>query len=259
MRAKSVADTLEAGLQWQALVESCKPSDGRLIIPMCDVSGSMSCRCGGQSDATCMDVAMALSLLLTDTLPASNAFHGKVLTFSEEPDFVDVKNEEVEVDIESIRSASSLEEISGLMPALANRVVKLRGSNWGMSTNFFGAAQRICDVIEEYNLTVEEVQGLEIVVFSDMEFNEAQRDRYSDQSTMLENIRQLFVERFCDDIRPPKIVFWNLRASMTGSGIVESADENGVALLSGISSGLLQKYLSWDVDMAGPIDGEDGQ
>ena len=257
VRAKSVVDTLEAGLQWQALVESCKPSAGRLIIPMCDVSGSMSCRCGGQSDATCMDVAMALSLLLTDALPESNAFHGKVLTFSEEPDFVDVKKEEFEVDIESIRSSSSLEEISAFIPKLAKRVVKLRGSNWGFSTNFFKASQRICDVIEEHNLTEEEVKGLEIVVFSDMEFNEAQSGGNSDQGTMLEKIRQLFVERFGDDIQPPKIVFWNLRASTTGSGIVESADEDGVALLSGMSSGLLQKYLSWDLDMTPPVDGED--
>ena len=80
--ASSAVDTLEAGLQWQGLVESCKPSTGRLIIPMCDVSGSMCCGCGGQTDASCMDVAMALSLLLTDSLPESNTFHGKILTFS---------------------------------------------------------------------------------------------------------------------------------------------------------------------------------
>eukprot|EP00984_Skeletonema_dohrnii_P026600 scaffold15954_cov141-Skeletonema_dohrnii-CCMP3373.AAC.1 len=55
VRARSAVDTLEAGLQWQGLVESCKQTTGRLIIPMCDVSGSMCCGCGGQIDASCMD------------------------------------------------------------------------------------------------------------------------------------------------------------------------------------------------------------
>eukprot|EP00573_Skeletonema_grethae_P001898 CAMPEP_0201686794 /NCGR_PEP_ID=MMETSP0578-20130828/1108_1 /ASSEMBLY_ACC=CAM_ASM_000663 /TAXON_ID=267565 /ORGANISM="Skeletonema grethea, Strain CCMP 1804" /LENGTH=905 /DNA_ID=CAMNT_0048170893 /DNA_START=30 /DNA_END=2747 /DNA_ORIENTATION=- len=248
VKARSVVDILEAGLQWQSLVESCKPSKGRLIIPMCDVSGSMCCGCGGQTYSTCMDVAMALSLLLTDSLPESNAFHGKILTFSSNPDFVDVKGEAINLDIESIRGAQSVEEISALVPNLADRVDKLRGSDWGYSTDFFRAAQKICDVIEEHNLTAADAEGLELVVFSDMEFDEAQYGTDSNQKTMLQKIQQLFVSRFGSAIQPPKIVFWNLRASISGSGIVQSADEDGVALLSGLSSGLLRKYLSWDLN-----------
>jgi len=261
VRARSAVDTLEAGLQWQGLVESCKPTTGRLIIPMCDVSGSMCCGCGGQSDASCMDVAMALSLLLTDSLPDSNAFRGQILTFSENPDFVDLKGEHsnLNLDVETIRGASSVEEISALIPNLADRVNKLRGSNWGMSTNFFKAAERICDVIQEHNLAAEDVGCLELVVFSDMEFDQAQYGSNFDQKTMLQKIQQLFIRRFGSAIQPPKIVFWNLRASISGSGIVQSADEDGVALLSGLSSGLLRKYLSWDLDAETPLPGSDEQ
>ena len=258
-RASSAVDILEAGLQWLGLVESCKPSTGRLIIPMCDVSGSMYCGCGGQTDASCMDVAIALSLLLTDSLPESNTFHGKILTFSEDPDFVDVKvdRRNLDLDVENIRGANSVEEILAMIPNLADRVDKLRDSHWGCSTNFFKAAQRICDVIDEHNLVAEDVEGLELVVFSDMEFDEAQYDSDTSQKTMLEKIQQLFVSRFGTAIQPPKIVFWNLRASISGSGLVKSANEDGVALLSGLSSGLLRKYLRWDLDAKTSIPGRD--
>lgn len=259
VKARSAVDTLEAGLQWQGLVESCNPSIGRLIIPMCDVSGSMSCGCGGETNSTCMDVVMALSLLLTDSLPDSNAFHGKIMTFSSNPDFVDVKGEAINLDIESIRVAKSDEEISALVPNLADRAEKLRGSDWGCSTDFFRAAQKICDVIEEYNLTAEDVKGLELVVFSDMEFDEAQYGTDSNQKTMLQKIQQLFVSRFGSAIQPPKIVFWNLRASISGSGIVQSADKDGVALLSGMSTGLLRKYLSWDLSVERTPSSDDDQ
>jgi len=122
-----------------------------------------------------------------------------------------------------------------------------------MSTNFFKVAERICDVSEEHKLTAEDVEGLELVVFSDMEFNQAQYGYDWDEKTMLQKIQQLFADRFESAILPPKIVFWNLHASISGSGIVESADEDGVALLSGLSSGLLRKYLSWDLETTLPL------
>jgi hypothetical protein len=67
---------VEVQLQWQGLLDSfAQPVTSvsrRLIIPMCDVSGSMSSPCGDSGDGTCMDVACALSLLLTDLLPEGN-------------------------------------------------------------------------------------------------------------------------------------------------------------------------------------------
>jgi hypothetical protein len=109
-------------------------------------------------------------------------------------------------------------------------------------------------------LTAEDVKGLELVVFSDMEFNQAQYCYgYGgdcegwNEKTMLQKIQQLFADRFKSTIQPPKIVFWNLSASISGSGIVQSADEDGVALLSGLSSGLLRKYLSWDLEATLPL------
>jgi hypothetical protein len=109
--------------------------------------------------------------------------------------------------------------------------------------------ERICDVAKEHNLTSEDVKELELVVFSDMEFNEAQYGANYNEKTMLNKIRQLFVDRFgpAAAAHPPKIVFWNLRPSTSGSGVAENAGEEDVALLSGFSAGILRKYLTWDL------------
>ena len=76
--------------------------------------------------------------------------------------------------IEAIEGADSLDSIVTLLPDLAGRIRTLKGSEWGMSTNIFGAMERICDIAKEHNLTSEDVKGLELVVFSDMESNRAQ-------------------------------------------------------------------------------------
>jgi hypothetical protein len=46
---------------------------------------------------------------------------------------------------------------------------------------------------------------------------------------------------------PPNLFFWNLRAFTSGSGVAKNAEEDGVALLSGFSAGILRKYLTWDL------------
>jgi len=270
--AMSSIAKVEAGLQWEALVESCarqaskgETSAKRLIIPMCDVSGSMDCPCdnGGHESATCMDVACALSLLLTDCLPEDNAFYGKILTFSSSPEFVDLRpKQKSALTIKAIKEAESLDDIASLIPDLAGRVYKLKQSPWGGSTNLFGAMKRICEIAWHNNLTADDIKGLELVIFSDMGFNQAQYGARWDEKTMLEKIRQLFVDRFGPSAaaNPPKIVFWNLRASTSGSGVAEDAEEDGVVLLSGLSSGLIRKYLSWDLGLSGAKkDGETGE
>ncbi|KAL7486499.1 hypothetical protein ACHAW6_012104 [Cyclotella cf. meneghiniana] len=256
---KSLFHKVEAGLQWQALLDSCAQPRGknnsivkRLIIPMCDVSGSMCCHCedGSNGTATCMDVACALSLLLADSLPKDHVFYGKILTFSANPHFVDlVPKTKGDLTIKEIEEATSLDDVAALLPDLSERVSKLRGSDCGFDTNFFRAMKCICDIALQNKMTACDLQGLELVVFSDMEFNEAQYGEDFNQKTMMEKIRMLFIHRFGSGIsaNPPKIVFWNLRASTSGSGVVKDKMEDGVALFSGFSSGLLRKYLTWDL------------
>ena len=257
--SQSLFAKVEAGLQWQALLDSCARSVGKnnsnakwLIIPMCDVSGSMCCPCddGSNGTATCMDVACALSLLLTDSLPEDNVFYGKILTFSEDPDFEDVApKKRGNLTIKAIEEADSLNDVVALLPDLSERVFTLKESDWGYGTNFFRAMECICDTARQNKMTSCDLQGLELVVFSDMEFNEAHCEDDSTQKTMMNKIQMLFIDQFGPELaaNPPKIVFWNLFASPSGSGVVKDDMEDGVALLSGLSSGLMRTYLNWDL------------
>ena len=49
--------------QWDALPNYI---GDELVLPMCDVSGSMSCPVGGNANLTCMDVCVSLGLYLAD-------------------------------------------------------------------------------------------------------------------------------------------------------------------------------------------------
>jgi hypothetical protein len=256
--ASSPVQKVEAALQWQAIVESCKQilsnhagKHKRLIIPMCDVSGSMEASCGGL-DASCMDVACALSLLLSESLQEDNPFYGKILTFSDVPMFVDLRPEEkTPLTIEAVESAKSLVELQALIPDLALRVERLKRSDWGMNTDFFKAMESICNLAKQNNMTSNDIEGLELVVFSDMEFDEAQYGSL-DKMTMLEKVQALIVKRFGPDVANflPKIVFWNLRSSATGSGVTGNAQDDSVALLSGVSAGMIRSYLGWDMELS---------
>jgi hypothetical protein len=71
---------LTVNLQWRGLVEACSASGAAqqmLIVPVCDVSGSMKGRP--------MEVAVALSLLLAESAPPDSLWFGSIFTFSEIP------------------------------------------------------------------------------------------------------------------------------------------------------------------------------
>ena len=80
---------VELNLQWRGLVKSARSAlmagEGcGVCLPMADVSGSM--------DGTPMSVSIALSMLLAESTPKTEPFHGKILTFSTKPKICDLKN-----------------------------------------------------------------------------------------------------------------------------------------------------------------------
>merc|ERR1719359_1604409 len=97
--------------------------------------------CAAAAGVTCMDVAMALSLVISEV--AAPPFNGRVMTFDDEPRIVDLK---------------------GTQNALASRIGELRRMPWGGSTNFYKTFEEL--------LRMEE-QPARVFVFSDMNFNSA--------------------------------------------------------------------------------------
>jgi len=109
-------------------------------VSLVDVSGSMS--------GVPMQVAIALGLLMSEI--AEPAFANRCLTFSSEPSWMSFESSET----------------------LAEKVSKMMGANWGMSTNFeVPATEMILDVALKGKLSPEEIPNL--TVFSDMQFDAA--------------------------------------------------------------------------------------
>lgn len=213
--------------QWKALkerVQSCGAF--RDVTAIVDVSGSMS----GQP----MEVAIALGILVAEC--TEGPFHGKVLTFHDEPSWYHLVGKNLMEQVQCMKSAP-----------------------WGGSTNLRKTFDIILQDAVNGKLKQEEMVKT-LFIFTDMQFNECGgyaygRSRYgrshlgqqveetqddgSWESTF-EYAKRTFAER---GYELPRIVCWNLRTSGAKTMPV-THDEKGVAMLSGFSAELLKCILT---------------
>lgn len=197
------------------------------LVSLVDVSGSMS--------GIPMEVAIALGILVSEV--ASPDFCNRCLTFSSVPEWVE------------LHQAMTLEE----------KVQKMVRAPWGMNTDFEAATEKILDIAVKAKLKPSDIPDL--IVFSDMQFDEARRsndydnyDNYdnnkSDPENDWETHHERIVRRFkeeglkaCGEEWPaPHIIYWNLRGNT--SGYPAKADTPGVTMLSGYSPSLMKLILS---------------
>ena len=171
------------------------------LVPMVDVSGSMS--------GIPMMVAIALGILVSEL--SHDHFRNRFLTFETNPSWVVLNDDD----------------------NLKQKVEQTKNASWGGSTDFQKAFRLILKVAKENTLRQEDIPDL--IVFSDMQFNESDRSGY----TMFETMKDEFSQH---GYQFPKIIFWNLRADTVGFPV--SKDENNVQLLSGFSPNLLKMILT---------------
>ena len=242
---------MEINLQWRGIVkatmDALKAGEGcGVCLPMCDVSGSMQ--------GTPMEVSVALSMLLAESLPKNNPLHGKILTFETRPNMCDlqgVPDYEAEVDTSDLSNVEDIMKQLGDFGARVNAVLRY---GWGGSTNIEAAYDLLLDVARSRKLQPEYVEKICLVIFSDMEFDMAVQEDYYHRpnrnrkprnwTTMHEHITTKFARAGYPKI--PKTVYWNLRASE--SQPIQDSQKKDVVLLSGFSSGLLKTFLkgAWD-------------
>ena len=207
-----------------------KPVGLSRVVPMADVSGSM--------DGTPMHVAIALGILVSEV--THPAFRDKVLTFDTDPTWHDLSMHTTFVD----------------------KVQSLQGAQWGGSTDFGKAMEKIAELVRAERLEQGDVPDL--LVISDMQFNQAGvHGRFSSfgyqsartknghgWSTAHENITRMFaklgIELHGHPLQPPNIIFWNVRADTVG--FPAAADDKGVMLLSGFSPALMKFILSGEME-----------
>jgi len=220
MAGGSTDDTID--LQWEALVKQVSQSGsgglGRSLAVV-DVSGSMGALLTGSS-YSCMDVSIALGLILAEVSPGP--FRNTIITFSENPEF---------------------HEISG--DTLNERIQNLRHANWSMTTNYHKVFEMILKQCATHNVPPKEMPE-RIFVFSDMQFNASLPvNSGCNRGSMSEH--QKMVQKFRDaGYQPPEIVFWNLNGATVD--FPETCDgvnytDAGVAMVSGFSPALLQLFV----------------
>lgn len=191
--------------QWDAL-----PSyiGDELVLPVCDVSGSMTTPVAGNKNLTCMDVCVSLGLYLADK--NTGPFKDMFLTFSEKP------------------------KLQILKGNLLDKLNQLQCADWGMSTNLHAAFEEILKYAVKGKVDAKDMPKY-ILVMSDMEFNHCARH---DDSAM-----QMIERKFAEaGYSVPNIVFWNLNAR--SGNVPVKHDKKGVALVSGFSPAIMKSILA---------------
>lgn len=134
--------------------------------------------------------------------------------------------------------------------ALAKRVAWVRDIPWGGSTNFDAVFDLLLQLCTQNAIPAERVADMTVCVFSDMQFDEAR----GPMSTPWETAHEAVVRKWREAGFPsaPRIVYWNLRA-VRGGGVPADSQCEGVVMLSGFSSGLLESFLAGDLEQFTPM------
>jgi len=198
--------------QWNALPNYVGDAS---ILPLVDVSGSMSSPAGKDTGVTCMDVSLSLGLYLADK--NRGVFKDTFLTFSDKPELLTLKGN------------------------IVQKLDQMSRSDWGMSTNLHAAFEKILSVAVKGKAPQEDMPAM-VLILSDMQFNACVKH---DDSAM-EMIERKFEAA---GYTCPKVVFWNLKDS--GNTPVKS-DKSGAALVSGFSPAIMASLLGADVEQFTP-------
>ena len=215
--AKSTDATVPQAM-WNALPNYIGDAS---ILPMVDVSGSMSCQAGG-TKTSCMDISLALGLYCSDK--NTGQFKDVILTFSGSPNLVQLKGN------------------------LNTKLQQLRNVDWGMNTNFELAMQSILDHAVKNKVPQKDMPKI-LLVLSDMQFDEATGAEnhcygWSTGRTTSKVLTSMDVVRTQYELsgyEMPKVVYWNLNDK--GNTPV-TFNQSNTALVSGFSPALLKAVLS---------------
>jgi hypothetical protein len=197
-----------ANEQWKALPNYLEGNEERLL-PLVDVSGSMSQPVGSNPNLNVLDIAISLGLYISER--NIGAFKDGFITFSQDP------------------------QLQILHGKLNERYSQLAHSSWGYNTNIEKAFQLILNKGKQGNIPQEQMPTM-ILILSDMQFDQACGNPSDNAQKMFER------EYAAAGYQMPKIVYWNLAAR--GKNVPVAFDKQGTALVSGFSPAILTSLLA---------------
>ena len=204
----SVSELQHITAQWDALPNYVGEAN---ILPLVDVSGSMTTNVGGSNTVRCLDVAVSLGLYLADK--NKGAFKDTFLTFSGDPQLLHINGN------------------------IVDKTKQMVTSKWEMNTNLHKAMDKILQTAVQHSVPQNEMPNM-ILILSDMQFD---RCVSHDDSAM-----EMIARKYADaGYNVPNVVFWNLNAQ---DNVPVKFDQRGAALVSGFSPAILKGILAADVD-----------
>jgi hypothetical protein len=204
IRSIEFGDKNVAAAQWAALPNYMTDAN---VLPMVDVSGSMTCQVGGNKNLRCIDISVALGLYCADK--NRGVFKDLFLTFS---------------------NKTKLQKLSG---DILSKYTQMTTADWGMNTNLHAAFDVVLKVAID-NAVSESDMPKYILILSDMQFDACVN--YDDSAVQM-------IERkySAAGYSVPKIVFWNLNSY---GNIPVEFNKDGVAMISGFSPAIMKSVLA---------------
>jgi hypothetical protein len=200
--------------QLNAQMEATKDAQIGIMIPMIDVSGSMTC-----DNSLPMYNAIALGMRLAEM--NTGVFHNHALTFESRPAWVQYRDDQT----------------------FCEKVDMTRRLEWGGSTNFSAALQMVLRKVVAQNIPPLAVKNSSIVVFSDMQMDYSSDAKWS---TVYENMARMYRDAGMKSIygtpyEVPHVVFWNMRKT---NGFPTIGNEPGVTMISGYNASMIEVLLN---------------
>ena len=198
-------------MQWKESGKNLKSLED--FIPLIDTSGSM--------EGEPLLAALGLGCRI-----AENSRLGKrALTFSAKPSWVDLSD--CDTLIEMVDKLSTYKD-------------------WGMNTNIVSAMELISQACIEMEITPEQTGDLTLVIFSDMQIDQADKN----SGTMHSIIEKIFYDaglrsKHATPFKTPRIIYWNLRST---SGFPALSFINNISMLSGFSPAIMNSLCEKGVD-----------
>ena len=210
--------------QWEALENYITKSNER-ILPMADISGSMSRPVGNNHNLSAKDVALSLALYISER--NNGPFKDAFMTFTDVPklEFFTGKNN------------------------LADRLIQLRG-HAGLNTNLGAAFKSLLDHAVKNKVEQEEMPTM-MLILSDMEFDEFRQWNNPTAQKMVEKLyedanAQLKASGSNIVYTVPKTIWWKINA-MQDNNPVQFSKTNS-ALVSGFSPALMKSLLTGSLE-----------
>ena len=176
------------------------------VMPICDFSGSMSCKVSGEISA--FDVSLSLGLYCSEKIGKDNPFYRKLIPFSDSSK------------IESWKNMTFVDAIRNIPNGYCG------------GTNIQSALDKILEAAILFNATNEQIPNV-LLILSDMQFNEGVEDRGTPVNESLGKWKNA-------GYNLPKVIYWNL----AGYGNQPATcDDKEVALVSGFSPSVLKAVL----------------